>query len=351
MASIRKRNEKWQARVRVKGFESVEKSFLNRADADAWGKITEAEMLRGMYIKRTDAERTTLREALERYEHDLTPSKRGAKVESFRIKAWKAHRLAGKSLASLRGVDFARYRDERLKKVAPATVCRELDLVGNLFNVARREWGHEGLQNPVEVIRRPPVRNARDRVFFEGEESLLLQALEDHAAQCGRKYRQGTRNIWVKPLVMLAIETAMRRSELLALNWENIRLHDRVAYLPLTKNGSSRNVPLSSKAVEILNAIPRTLRGPVFPITANALKLAFVRAVSRAKRLYVDSGGSDTRMLVDLHFHDLRHIAISRLAEKLPNVIELAAVSGHRDVRMLNRYYHVRAEDLAAKLG
>lgn len=351
MASIRKRNDKWQVRIRIKGFEPLEMSFSTHADADAWGKITEAEMLRGAYIKRSDAERTTLYAALDRYERELTPSKRGAAVELLRIKAWKANRLATKSLASLRSVDFARYRDERLKKVAPATVCRELDLVGNLFNVARREWGLEGLQNPVEAIRRPSVNNARDRVFREGEEALLIQALEDHAAQSGRKYRHGTRNVWVKPLVMLALETAMRRGELLALDWENIRLHDRVAYLPLTKNGSSRSVPLSSKAVAILKALPRTLHGPVFPITANALKLAFARAVTRARRLYIESGGTDARVLVDLHFHDLRHIAISRLAEKLPNVIELAAVSGHRDVRMLNRYYHVRAEDLAAKLG
>ncbi len=351
MASIRNRDDVWQVRVRVKGFEAVAKSFSTRADAEAWGKITEAEMLRGAYIKRTDAERTKLYEALDRYERELTPNKRGATAERVRIKAWKARRLASKSLASLRSVDFARYRDERLKTVAPATVCRELDLVGNLFNVARREWGFEGLQNPVEAIRRPSVRNARDRVFREGEEALLLQALEDHAAGSGRKYRQGTRNAWVKPLVMLALETAMRRGELLALDWDNIRLQDRVAYLPLTKNGSSRSVPLSRNAVTILKTLPRTLHGPVFPITANALKLAFARAVTRARRIYVESGGTDARMLVDLHFHDLRHIAISRLAEKLPNVIELAAVSGHRDVRMLSRYYHVRAEDLAIKIG
>ena len=351
MASIRKRNDKWQVRIRIKGFEPVEMSFSTHADADAWGKITEAEMLRGAYIKRTDAERTTLYAALDRYERELTPSKRGAAVELLRIKAWKANRLATKSLASLRSVDFARYRDERLNKVAPATVCRELDLVGNLFNVARREWGLEGLQNPVEAIRRPSVNNARDRVFREGEEVLLIQALEDHAAQSGRKYRQGTRNVWVRPLVMLALETAMRRGELLALDWENIRLQERVAYLPLTKNGSSRSVPLSSKAVTILKALPRTLHGPVFPITVNALKLAFSRAITRARRLYVESGGTDARVLVDLHFHDLRHVAISRLAERLPNIIELAAVSGHRDVRMLSRYYHVRAEELATKIG
>ena len=143
----------------------------------------------------------------------------------------------------------------------------------------------------------------------------------------------------------------MRRSELLALVWENVRLRDHVAFLPLTKNGSSRSVPLSKKAVAILEALPRTLRGAVFPLTPNALKLAFGRATKRARQQYVESGGSDPRMLIDLHFHDLRHIAISRLAEKLPNIIELAAVSGHKDVRMLGRYYHIRAEDLAMKIG
>ena len=153
-------------------------------------------------------------------------------------------------------------------------------------------------------------------------------------------------------LVMLALETAMRRGELLALRWENIRIKDRVAYLPMTKNGQSRNVPLSSKAIEVLNSMTRKLHGEVFDqLTANAVKLGFTRAVKRARKVYTEGGGDDPRMLTDFHFHDTRHVAITRLAEKLPNIIELAAVSGHADVRMLKRYYHPKAEELAKKLG
>jgi integrase len=348
MAQIRKRATKWQARIRIKGQPSVEKSFITKADAEAWAKLTESEMIRGVYIKRTDAERTTLSEALDRYEAEVTPTKRGAAIERFRLATWRKSRLAQMSLASLRGADFARWRDERLKKVAPATVKREFGAVCNLFNVARKEWGFDGLSNPIESIRLPREDNARSRIFFEGEERILLQALDPKDQGEGR---HGRINCWIKPIVEFALETAMRRGEILALRRENINLADQVALLPLTKNGASRHVPLTRRAVKILLDLPHAINGQVFPITANALKLAFVRAVARARKKYVEEGGMDDRIMVDLHFHDLRHIAITRLAGKLPNVIELAAVSGHSDVRMLRRYYHPKAADLAKKLG
>lgn len=130
----------------------------------------------------------------------------------------------------------------------------------------------------------------------------------------------------------------MRRSELLALRWEHVNTKKRRVHLPLTKNGSARDVPLSKAAVALLEGLPRSIDGRVFPTTADALKKAFSRACERA--------GID-----NFHFHDLRHEATSRLAVKLPNVIELAAVTGHKDLRMLARYYHPRVEDLAKKLN
>jgi integrase len=169
-----------------------------------------------------------------------------------------------------------------------------------------------------------------------------LTALSDHSSHVtrsdGKRYRQGSRNIWVKPVVELAIETAARRGELLSLRWENIDLKRRTAHLPETKNGDSRTVPLSSRAVAILEALPRSIEGKVFPLTVNALKLAFVRACLTAG-------------LENFHFHDLRHEGTSRLAGKLSNVLELSAVTGHKELKMLKRYYHPRAEDLALKLG
>lgn len=350
MAQIRKRGEKWQARVRLKGYPTTEKSFPTKADAESWAKITEAEMIRGLYINRSNAERTTLLEALERYEVEITPTKRGAATEDYRIKTWKKSKLAKLSLASLRGSDFANWRDERLKHVSSGTVKRELGTVCHLFNVARKEWGYEGLINPIESIRLPREPQGRERIFFAEEENYLLAAFEKPKSSTGRE-RSGQINPWLKPIVLLALETAMRQGEILSLRWENIRLADQVALLPMTKNGLSRNVPLSKKAVEILNSIPRCLYGPVFPITANCLKLGFVRSIKRARAKYVENGGTDVRVLTNLRFHDLRHIAITRLADKLPNIVELASVSGHSDVRMLKRYYHPTAESLAKKLG
>lgn len=359
MASITRRGDKWLARVRVKGTDAIAKSFTNKADAEAWSKINESEIIRGVFIKRTDAERTTLGEALARYECEVTPTKRGCEQEKKRIKVWQTDKLASKSLAALRSVDFAQWRDKRLKSVAPATVRLDLALISNLFNVARREWGFEGLNNPISSIKMPSVQNARSRVFYDGEEELLLASLDAAEREDNGTFGVGCKNRELKTLVMLALETAMRRGELLALRWENIRWGDRVAHLPMTKNGRSRNVPLSSKAIAILDGIKAKAgakvkqlpKGPVFTTSENAAKLSFIRAVKRARRRYVEAGGADDSMLVDLRFHDLRHVAVTRLAEKLPNIVELASVSGHADVRMLRRYYHPKAEDLAKKIG
>ena len=243
-------------------------------------------------------------------------------------------------LAALSPLVLADWRDRRLAAgCKPATVRRELGIISAVINWARKELMF-AIENPVAAVRLPAPGKARERRLDADEEQRLLAALEYRPGgrPDGKRYREGTRNPWVKPLVQLALETAMRRGELLSLRWENVDLEKRVALLPETKNGEARKVPLSSGAVEILKSLPRSLDGRVFPVSANALKLAWARATRRAG-------------LKDLHFHDLRHEATSRLAEKLPNVIELSAVTGHKDLRMLKRYYHPRAEDLAKKLA
>jgi integrase len=137
----------------------------------------------------------------------------------------------------------------------------------------------------------------------------------------------------------LALETAMRQGELVNLRWEHVHLARRIAHLPDTKNGEPRTVPLSTAALKILRSLPRSLTGQVFVgLTSEAVKRAFARAVRRA--------GID-----DLHFHDLRHEATSALFERGLNIMEVASITGHKDLRMLRRYTHLRAEDLAKKLG
>jgi integrase len=146
------------------------------------------------------------------------------------------------------------------------------------------------------------------------------------------------RNIYTRPFVILAIETAMRRGEILSLHWENINYVKRTAYLSLTKNGESRTVPLSTRAIVTLQALPRSIDGRVLPVNFAALETNFKRARERAG-------------LKDLRIHDLRHTAATRLAEKLPNLLELSAVTGHKSLAMLKRYYHPNPELLAEKLG
>jgi len=318
----------------------MSKTFARRANAEAWARQIEAELDRGVWRDRSAAEATTLYALLERYLRDVVPTKRGRDVEALRVRNLMNDPVTRYKLAALSPLVLADWRDRRLAAgCKPATVRRELGIISAVINWARKELMF-AIENPVAAVRLPAPGKARERRLDADEEQRLLAALEYRPGgrPDGKRYREGTRNPWVKPLVQLALETAMRRGELLSLRWENVDLEKRVALLPETKNGEARKVPLSSGAVEILKSLPRSLDGRVFPVSANALKLAWARATRRAG-------------LKDLHFHDLRHEATSRLAEKLPNVIELSAVTGHKDLRMLKRYYHPRAEDLAKKLA
>ncbi len=333
MATFRKRGPyQWQAQVRKKGHFSQTKTFETRAAAEKWAREIEYEMDRGIFVSRTEAESTSLRELLERYREEVTPLKKGALPEAARIDALLRHTLAARIVASIRGVDIARYRDERLKKVTPATVKRDLVVLSHLFEIARKEWGMH-VQNPVRDIKLPPDARARDRRLQidkggeDSEERRLLNACLE------------ARNPYLLPIVRLALETAMRQGELVGLRWEHVDLTRRIAHLPDTKNGEARTVPLSSTAVDVLRALPRSIHGEVFPgLTTEAVKRAFARARRRAG-------------LEDLHFHDLRHEATTRLFERGLNIMEVATITGHKDLRMLRRYTHLKAEELATKLG
>ena len=292
-----------------------------------WSRAIDADIDRGRHSRFAESPDLSLREALQRYLEEVTPQKRGASEEVIRIRALQRMKIASYSMANLGPAVVARFRDERLEKVSSGTVIRDLSVLSSVINHARREWGI-GMQNPCGLVRKPRAPHGRTRLLNADEEARLLQELRP----------VGRRNVWMTPVVQLALETAMRRGELLALRWESLNLEKRTAHLPMTKNGRPRHVPLSLAAVSILESLPRSPDGRVFPITAAALVAAFTHACRRAG-------------IADLHFHDLRHTATTRIAEKLPNVVELAAVTGHQSLQMLKRYYHPKAEDLALKLG
>jgi integrase len=318
----------WQAKIRKKGFPPVSKTFIRRADAEAWSKDQEVAMQRGLWRDTSEAEATTLGEALERYAREVTPRKKGARRESARIKAWLERPISKRSLSSVRGSDIAAFRDaERRRGMAENTIRLEIALLSHLFEVARREWGMEGLQNPCRTIRLPAGSRRRERRLEGDEEARLLDAIE----------KAMPRSPGVRALLLVAIETGMRQGELLGLRWSDVDLSRRVAHLDDTKSGDPRNVPLSLRAVEALRAIPRRIDGRIFGVTQDAL----IRGFSRACKLAGIEG---------LRFHDLRHEAASRLAGLL-QAHELAKMFGWRTLAMALRYYHPRAEDLARKLS
>ena len=333
-------------------------------------------MARGVWVSRGEAEATTLCEALERYEEEVTPGKKSAEGEKSFLRIWRATTMAKRSLASIRSADVAKLRDLWLKEYQPSTVLRRLAVLSHVFTIARKEWGMESLSNPVELVRKPQPDNSRTRrIEVERPNGDASAQVEECA---GRKAREGelernvaaSGSVLLPAIITLAVGTAMRRSEIVGLRWEHIDLDRRVAHLPLTKNGSSRDVPLSTLAISVLSSLKEaeidgkdneegsvedgTRDGAVFNIRTDAVTRAFERAVTRARKGYLQecketSQKSDSRYLTDLRFHDLRHEATSRLAEIFP-LHELTKITGHRDRRMLMRYYHPRAEDLAKKL-
>lgn len=359
MASIRKRGEyQWFAQIRRHGYPTQSKTFETRDAAEKWARAIERELDQGLYINRGPAEKMTLGAVLTRYQEEVVPGHKGADVEKIRIAALLRSNISKMAMIALTPQILSEWRDKRLEEVSAATVRRDLDVISSAINTARKDWGIH-VDNPIMAMRRPKPSKARERRFIGDEEQRLLIALEDHEGPEG--YRQGSRNPWIKPFVKLAIQTAMRRGELLALDWQNIDLNEQTAHLPDTKNGDSRTVPLSLAAAEILAELKGSgesekKTGAVFPLTEDSIKKAWQRALATARNTYEKECKNNGTTpipghLKNLRLHDIRHEATSRIATKLDNILELSAVTGHRDVRMLKRYYHPRASDLAKKLG
>ena len=326
MASIRRRGNAWQAQVRRQGLSALTRTFRRRAEAELWARHTEADIDRGSLPASTRALRAvTLGCLLERYRETVTPSKRGANREQYKLRVLLRHPISQLSLDRLTANQIAAYRDHRLKMVKADTVRRELAILQHCLKLAREEWTIAMPSNPVSQIKLPPPGHPRDRRPTMDEVDRLLGACA--TSRCS----------WLRTAISLAIETGMRRGELLAIRWADLDTNARTLHLTKTKNGYPRTVPLSSMALALLMDAPRK-DDRVFPITANAFRLAWERLRRRAG-------------VVGLRFHDLRHEAVSRFFEKNLNMPEVAAITGHRDARMLMRYAHPKAEVIASKLG
>jgi integrase len=340
MASISKRDNVWRVQVYVKG-QRDSGTFTTKAQAQAWAAQRETELRQqsssGIVVGKT------IQNAFERYEKEVSRIKRGHRWEALRLDALvdmkieldgagskQLVRFGDIKLSDLTAKHVAALRDMRLKSVASSTVNRDMNLISHVFSVARREW-HWIAESPTKDVRRPKDPAPRDRRPTDDETERLCFALgfdESPATTASQR---------VATAYLFAIETAMRAGEICKLMPAYI--NGRVASLPgdVTKNGMKRDVALSTRALELLKLLPAPKEGePLFGLTAGSLDALFRKAKTKCA-------------IEDLTFHDTRHEAITRLAKKL-NVLELARMVGHRDLRMLQVYYNESAAEIAARL-
>lgn len=328
MAQIRKRAPlQYQARVRLQGHPEASRTFTSKADAVAWATSVELITKQGHGESFREASKLSLHDALLRYLSEVTPSKKSAKHETALIKRWLKNPMAALPIVKIRGADFALYRDRRMQAgISGNTLRIEFALIGHLYEVARKDWGLETLVNPVKAFRKPKVGRGRDRRLEPGEEDLLLQ----HCIAID--------NLRLHSIIILAVETAMRRSELVGIRWDDVNLKTRMVYLHDTKNGTARTVPLSSRAVAAIEALPRLHSPFLLNMHADTVTYDFVQACKACE-------------IEGLRFHDLRHEATSRLFEKGFNMMEVSTITGHKTLSMLKRYTHLKPSDLLARLG
>lgn len=274
-----------------------------------------------------------MRAALQKYCTQVSILKKGYGQEKYRIEQICRSFLGDKIARDVTSVDIATYRDARLAEINPrtkktlatSTVRLEMSLLSNFFEISRIEWGICGA-NPVSDVRKPKAPPGRDRRLTAREDRLILRYAHQHVNQD------------LYSIVVLALETAMRQGEILKLSWEHINLKSRIAHLPDTKNGTKRDIPLSLKARDALVRMGVKNEGRVFGYTSEGLKSTW-----RFMTLKLS--------IENLHFHDLRHEAVSRLFELgTLDIMEVAAISGHKSLAMLKRYTHLKAQRLVRKL-
>lgn len=327
MATFRKRGDSWRVEICVNG-RRASSTHDTKAQAKHWAIHKEVEMK----SQDSDMPRHTLLEALIKYRDTVTIQKKGERWESIRINKFiKTMPFVNEQLTELKTSTLAEWRDNALKMLQPASVHREMTLLASVIEIARREWGWLK-ESPLKDVKKPTKPPHRDRLISSQESEQLVNALG---------YIDGievtTKQQQVAIAFLFALETAMRAGEIVELTWDRVSISKRFVSLAETKNGDSRNVPLSNKAIDLLQKLQHLDSVRVFTVDSGSLSTFFRRARDKAG-------------IEDLHFHDTRHQAITTLAKKL-TVIQLARMVGHRDLKSLMIYYNETASELAELLN
>lgn len=326
MASYRKSGSGWRAEIVKKGFRESA-TFPTKREAQEWAGRREAEIAS---MKAGKVIRWTLGEVLDKYIADISPNKASAEKEILRLRAVQRDSIGAMVMQDIGPTDLAAWRDRRLKCVKPASVLREIGSLRAVWKQAKKgEWGYVD-HDPWPEVTKPSASPPRETVFLDDQAERIVDALG---------YARGkptSRRQEAAIALLLSLETAMRAGEIIGMRWDEVALDRRIVRLPKTKNGDAREVPLSRRAIELIESMKGRDGERVFTLTS-ALLDAYYRQ------------GRDLAGITGPTFHDARATALTRLSKKL-DILELAKMVGHRDPRSLMIYYRQSATEIAAKL-
>lgn len=317
-----RKNGRWQAKIRKNGHK-LSKTFKRKSDARRWATQIEASIDNSVFESSHEAENICIHTLLDRYFDEVFADKKS--VRNLRYKTNQLKKILGHLKLIELTVHVAReFKQYRLECVKKDTVRKELLLLKKMIRYAMTEWQiHLPKGNPFDSISLPEKGKSRDRRLEIGEESKLIEAALEYGGV-------------MADIIAIAVQTGMRRGEIVSMKWDNFDPLSSTIYLSDTKNGDSRTVPLSPIAVETLCSQPQNSE-LIFNIRGDSVGQAFRRITERAD-------------IKNLRFHDLRHEATSRFFEIGLQLMEVSAITGHKDLAMLKRYTHLRPTDLAQKL-
>lgn len=339
--AVNKRGRRWQARVR-RGCIKTTKTFDTQAEAAAWAAAQAGAIAGDTYQDRTREKATTLRQILQQYLGEVTPTKKGHRTETARLKDWMRRPWAALPLTSITPAHITEWRNEQIAAgKAPSTISNHLNTLSHVFKIARSEWGYR-VENPVAGIRRPKARRARIAVPDDQLEAALLKAAAESKAS------------WLVPFIVIAAWTALRQGEIRALKWGDVDLNNHDLHVRDSKNGDERWVPLLPVAEAALlkwagnKSLDECREEWVFPsltaakdeeepqpISLYTATCAFKRVMQAA----FEVAPADKKPQ-KIRFHDLRHWACTRLADYHVDALDLAKTTGHRTLQVLARYYN-----------
>lgn len=325
MATIRKRGSSYRVEISKNGIRKSA-TFKTKSEANAWAVDEERKILD---LKKGISPNILFRDVIVRYQNEVSVKKKGARNEIIRLNRFMKYAIVDLYIQDLRKEHFEEWIQLRLGEVSSASVRRELVTISSILTMATTRWGYIS-KHPMSGIEKPKNSIQRtERYSAEDIEKILAVA----------NYSESEKIVTCKQRVaiamLFAIETAMRAGEITEIKWSDVFIEKRIVHLPLTKNGYARDVPLSKYALHLIERMREIENGEyVFQITAGVLSSVF-------RTLKKEAG------LEHLHFHDTRREALTRLSKKV-DVMTLAKISGHRDLRILqNNYYAPNMSEVA----